>query len=182
MATLTFRVPDEVATLFAAHARREGGKSLVLRRLVDEAVGARHAASANGAGSVLPAISAALGPSTKVTLRLRAEEVDRIVALAEARGMSRTQWITSLVRARLRVEHPQTGDERVALRAIARELNRIGGNVNQIARAANTDARSNRPVSVDVGLLAEMSAAVDGLADTLRQALGRSAGYWDTES
>lgn len=182
MATLTFRVSDEVATRFAAHAHREGGKSVVLRRLVDEAVGARCAASANSAGSALPAISAALGPSTKVTLRLRAEEVDRIIALAEARGMSRTQWITSLVRARLGVEHPQTGDERVALRAIARELNRIGGNVNQIARAANTDARSNRPVLVDVGLLAEMSAAVDGLADALRQALGRSAGYWDTEA
>ncbi|GAB6846186.1 hypothetical protein JCM2811A_51890 [Methylorubrum rhodinum] len=117
-----------------------------------------------------------------MTLRLRVEEVNQLVALAEARGMSRTQWITSLVRARLGVEHPQTGDERVALRAIARELNRIGGNVNQIARAANTDARSNRAVSVDVGFLADMSAAVDGLTDALRQALGRSAGYWDSES
>lgn len=180
MAILTFRVPDEVATRFAAHARGEGGKSAVLRRLVDEAVGVRHAASANSAGSVLPAISASLGPSTKVTLRLRAEEVAQVLALAEARGMSRTQWITSLVRARLGVEHPQTGDERIALRAIARELNRIGGNVNQIARAANTDARSNRPVSVDVGLLADLSAAVDGVADVLRQALGRGAGYWDS--
>ncbi|MBL7590315.1 plasmid mobilization relaxosome protein MobC, partial [Escherichia coli] len=75
-------------------------------------------------------------------------------AVAEARGMSRTQWITSLVRARLGVEHPQTGDERLALRAIARELNRIGGNVNQIARAANTEARSNRAVSIDEGALA----------------------------
>ncbi|GJD94453.1 hypothetical protein OCOJLMKI_1655 [Methylobacterium iners] len=180
MATLTFRVPDEVATRFAAHARGEGGKSALLRRLIDEAVGARHAALANGAGSALPAISAALGPSTKVTLRLRADEMAQVVALAEARGMSRTQWITSLVRARLGVEHPQTGDERVALRAIARELNRIGSNVNQIARAANSDARSNRSVAVDAGLLAEMSAAVDRLSDALRQALGRSAGYWDT--
>ena len=48
MATLTFRVPDEVATRFAAHAHREGGKSVVLRRLVDEAVGAAQTASANG--------------------------------------------------------------------------------------------------------------------------------------
>ena len=182
MATLTFRVPDEVAVRFAAHARRQGGKSVVLRRLVGEAVGAHQTASADGAGSTLPAISAAFGPSTKVTLRLRVEEVNQLVALAEARGMSRTQWITSLVRARLGVEHPQTGDERVALRAIARELNRIGGNVNQIARAANTDARSSRPVSVDVDLLADMSAAVDGLADALRQTLGRSAGYWDAGS
>ena len=181
MATLTFRVPDEVATRFAAHARREGGKSAVLRRLVDEAFGARQPTSTQGAHSPLPAISAALGPSTKVTLRLRADEVAQLVALAEARGMSRTQWITSLVRSRLGVEHPQSGDERVALRAIARELNRIGGNVNQIARAANTDARSNRPVSVDVGLLADLSGAVDGVADVLRQALARSAGYWDTE-
>lgn len=182
MATVTFRVPDGVATRFAAQAHREGGKSAFLRRLVDEAVGARQAAEANSARSTLPSVTAALAPSTKVTLRLRAEEVGRIVVLAEARGMNRTQWITSLVRARLGVEHPQTGDERVALRAIARELNRIGGNVNQIARAANTDARSNRPVSVDVGLLAELSTAVDGLAGALRQALGRSAGYWDTET
>ncbi|XYD12006.1 plasmid mobilization relaxosome protein MobC (plasmid) [Methylobacterium sp. NMS12] len=182
MATLTFRVPDEVATRFAAHARCQGGRSAVLRRLVDEAVGALEAAPANDAGSALPAISAAFGPSTKVTLRLREEEITQIVELAEGRGMNRTQWITSLVRARLGVEHPQTGDERVALRAIARELNRIGGNVNQIARAANTDARSNRPVSVDVGSLADLSAAVDEATAALRQALGRSAGYWDTRS
>ena len=182
MATLTFRVPDEVAVRFEAHAHRQGGKSAVLRRLVDETVGSHQTASANGVGSALPAISAALCPSTKVTLRLRKEEVGRIVALAEARGMNRTQWITCLVRARLGVEHPQTGDERAALRAIARELNRIGGNVNQIARAANTDARSNRPVSVDIDSLTEISAAVDGLADVLRHALGRSAGYWDTGS
>lgn len=181
MATLTFRVPDEVAVRFAAHARRQGGKSAVLRRMVDEAVGAHQAASADGAESALPAISAAFGPSTKVTLRLRVEEVNQLVAVAEARGMSRTQWITSLVRARLGVEHPQTGDERVALRAIARELNRIGGNVNQIARAANTEARSNRAVSIDEGALAGLGAAVDGLADALRQALARSAGYWETE-
>lgn len=182
MATLTFRVPDEVATRFAVHARRQGGKSAVLRRLVDEAVGASQAPPANGAVPGLPAISAALGPSTKVTLRLREDEVAQIATLAEARGMSRTQWITSLVRARLGVEHPQTGDERAALRAIARELNRIGGNVNQIARAANTDARANRPVSVDVGSLADLSVAVDEATAALRQALGRSAGYWDTRS
>jgi phosphate uptake regulator len=182
MATLTFRVPDVIARRFEAHSRRQGGKSAVLRRLVDEAVGVPEAALANGAGSALPAISAALGPSTKVTLRLREEEVTQIVALAERRGMSRTQWITSLLRARLGVEHPQTGDERVALRAIARELNRIGGNVNQIARAANTAARSNQPVSVDVGSLADLSAAVEEATAALRQALGRSAGYWDTGS
>ena len=110
MATLTFRVPDEVAVRFAAHARRQGGKSAVLRRMVDEAVGAHQAASADGAESALPAISAAFGPSTKVTLRLRVEEVNQLVAVAEARGMSRTQWITSLVRARLGATGLMVGD------------------------------------------------------------------------
>jgi hypothetical protein len=179
MATLTFRVPDAVAARFAAHARSQGGRSAVLRRLIEDTLGAAPARGGGEGASELPAIAAALGPSAKVTVRLREEEVAQVVSLAAARGMSRTQWITSLVRARLGVAHPLTGDERVALRAIARELNRIGGDVNQIARAAGADARREGPASLDAEALAEAAASVRALSDALREALGRSAGYWD---
>jgi hypothetical protein len=202
MALVTFRVPPDLAERFAALASRQGGKSVVLRRLIEQAtteadaqpssgVAARPTVTDGGAGreragegapdaAAMPAAAAALGPSAKVTLRLREAEMARIAEVAKRRGMNRTQWITCLVRARLSLDLPQTGDERLALRAIARELNRIGGNINQIARAANTEVvRTGRPVPVDAAAIGEAREAVDAASAELRSVLARSAGYWD---
>lgn len=204
MALVTFRLPTDLAERFAALARGQGGKSAVLRRMVEQALespgasakpdetirpdraaseGSARLGERRGAGHGAPplaAVAVALGPSVKVTLRLTEAEMGHVVEVAHRRGMNRTQWIASLVRARLGLGLPQTGDERVALRAIARELNRIGGNINQIARAANTEVvRSGRPASVDVTAIAEARKAIAAATAELQSVLARSAGYWD---
>lgn len=207
MALVTFRIPDDLADRFTAHARGLGGKSAALRRLVEDALrsAAPHAAvggvaqpsepaddrdaqrgearGGDSASASLPAVVAALGPSTKVTLRLGENEVARVAEVARRRGMTRTRWIASLVRARLRLDLPQTGDERAALRAIARELNRIGGNINQIARAMNSEApKSGGLAPGDLAVLGDAREAVQAASAELRFVLARSAGYWDVTS
>jgi hypothetical protein len=187
---LSVRVPGALAQRFTAFARTRGGKSVVVRQMLERelnpSAGAPtsgstvpRAAAGGAASPVVPAVAAALGPSQKITMRLAKSEMALLGQAAAARGMTRTQWAASLMRARLGRGIPQTADERHALRAVARELHRIGTNVNQIARAVNTDARSGRPVAADVEAIREARAAIDQATSELRMVLGRSAGYWD---
>lgn len=189
-AFLSVRVPEALAQRFTAFANARGGKSVVVRQMLERelnpsAGGPTSGGTVSGAGAggaaqpLVPALAAALGPSQKITMRLAKSEMASLGQAAAARGMTRTQWVASLVRARLGLGMPQTADERHALRAIARELHRIGTNINQIARAVNTDARSGRPVAVDVEAIREARTAIDQAASELRMVLGRSAGYWD---
>ena len=106
-------------------------------------------------------------------------ELRLLVAIAAQRGMNRTQWIASLVRARLGLPVQQTHDERQALRAVARELGRIGGNINQIAHAANLDRLIGRSVKIEADAIREASARIEDALDGLRAALKRNADYWE---
>lgn len=153
---------------FAAAAQQEGGQSALLRRLV----------SAVTDQAPAPTLPPASGASEKITVRFRRSERAAINDAAAARGLTRTGWIASLVRARLGLGLPLTRGEEDALRAIARELNRIGANVNQIARAANASAQAGKPVSFDPLVLEEAQATVRTAARDLRLALARSAESW----
>ena len=170
MAFLGFHIDDALAEKFAAFAANEGGKSALMRRLVEQAVG-------NGESSTEATI--ATGASRKVTIRLTESELRLLAAIAAQRGMNRTQWIASLVRARLGFPVQQTHDERQALRAVARELNRIGGNINQIAHAANLDRLIGRSVKIEADAIREASARIEDALDELRAALKRNADYWE---
>ena len=48
-----------------------------------------------------------------------------------------------------------------SLRAIVRELNRIGGNINQIARAANTSVLQGRAVEPDLSAIHDARTAIE---------------------
>jgi hypothetical protein len=163
------QVPAELKARFDALAMTEGGKSALLRRMLE---------SVTGQGPAARPTALAAGTSDKVTVRFRRSEQAAIADAAAARGMTRTAWIASLVRARLGLGLPLTGGEEEALRAIARELHRIGGNINQMARASNTQALSGKPVELDADALTEAAQAVREATCELRQVLGRSAGAW----
>lgn len=167
MPTLTLRVSDELALQFAALAATEGGKSALIRRLLEGAVGAPESKRA----------PIAVGAPQKVTVRFRESELRQLGELASARGMTRTQWITSLVRSRLGAPAQQSDGEREELRTIARELNRIGGNINQIARAAH-----RAEIGVDAESWKVISAARDqitALQGELKAVLDRTSTYWE---
>lgn len=167
MPTLTLRVSDDLALQFGALAATEGGKSALIRRLLEGAVGAPDSKRA----------PVAVGAPQKVTVRFRESELRQIAEMATARGMTRTQWITSLVRSRLGAPAQQSDGEREALRAIARELNRIGGNINQIARAANigeVGAGGDSKFGFD-----DARGALEALQGELKAVLDRTSTYWE---
>jgi hypothetical protein len=169
VAFLGFYVSDELARRFAAIAGAHGGKSALLRRMVENIVGQSGVSQApNG-----------VGRSEKVTVRFRQSELALLAEAAAARGMNRTQWISSLVRARLGFGLQLSAGERNELRTITRELNRIGGNINQLARSANIQMREGREVAIDSEVLREAAIAVREAVSEFRTAVGKSAGYWD---
>nr|WP_249165041.1 MobC family plasmid mobilization relaxosome protein [Bradyrhizobium liaoningense] len=93
--------------------------------------------------------------------------------------MTRTGWIVALVRSRLGSPVQHSPHEHDALRAIVRELNRIGGNINQIARAANTSVLQGRAVEPDLSVIQEAKLVIERELAQLRSALHGNADYWD---
>lgn len=99
---------------------------------------------------------------------------------ARQRGMTRTGWIVALVRSRLGSPVQHSLEELASLRAIVRELNRIGGNINQIARAANTSVLQGRVVEPDLSAIRDDRTAIDLALAQLLGALAGNADYWET--
>jgi hypothetical protein len=169
MALISLRIPDDVAASFSALAATEGGKSALLRRLIGDALNAPSARI-----SALP-----VGRPQKVTVRFRESEMRQLAEVSHQRGMTRTGWIVALVRSRLGSPVQHSLEEHAALRAIVRELNRIGGNINQIARAANTSVLQGRAVEPDLSGIREAKTVIELALAQLRGALDGNADYWE---
>ena len=169
MALISLRIPDEVAARLSAVAASEGGKSALLRRLITDLLNASPARIAP-----LP-----VGRPEKITVRFRESEMRQLADTARQRGMTRTGWIVALVRSRLGSPVKHSLDELAALRAIVRELNRIGGNINQIARAANTSVLQGRAVEPDLSAIQAARMVIETELAQLRNAFNGNADYWD---
>ena len=159
-----------VAARFSALALSEGGKSALLRRLIAQALEAGPSCAAP-----LP-----IGKPEKVTLRFRESEMRQLSETACRRGMTRTGWIVALVRSRLASPVQLSTDEREALRAIVRELSRIGGNVNQIARVANGGYQQNTAVGPVLFEIRETRVVIESALAELRRIFDENADYWRT--
>ncbi|WP_439400339.1 plasmid mobilization protein (plasmid) [Bradyrhizobium sp. PMVTL-01] len=169
MALISLRVSDEVAAEFSAFAATQGGKSALLRRLIADALAAP-------ASRIL---ALPIGRPEKVTVRFRESEMRQLAEVSHQRGMTRTGWIVALVRSRLGSPIQHSTNEHEALRAIVRELNRIGGNINQIARAANTSLLQGRAVEPDLSAIREAKLVIERELAQLRNALNGNADYWN---
>ena len=169
MALISLRVSDEVAAEFSVLAATQGCKSALLRRLIADALDAP-----SRRVFALP-----VGRPEKVTVRFRESEMRQLAEVSHQRGMTRTGWIVALVRSRLGSPVQHSPDEHAAFRAIVRELNRIGGNINQIARAANTSVLQGRAVEPDLSAIQEANLVIETALAQLRIALAGNADYWD---
>jgi hypothetical protein len=58
--------------------------------------------------------------------------------------------------------------------------NRIGGNINQIARAANTSVLHGKAVEFDLSEIRETKAVIEIALAQLNGALDNNADYWET--
>ncbi len=129
MDRITVRLPPDLIRRFDAAAASRGGRSRLIRRLIEGAALAE-----------VPKDEPTTGRSVglKLTLRLHPEDMGRLDAEAARSGLSRTQWATALIRRRLHDRPQLRPAQRIDLVEIRRELRRIGVNINQIARVLNT--------------------------------------------
>ncbi|WP_420469961.1 plasmid mobilization protein [Brevundimonas sp. FT23042] len=169
MDRITVRLPPELTRRFDAAATSRGGRSRLLRRLIERA-----------ADASLPQAETAAPRSLglKLTLRLRQEDLARLEGEAERTGLSRTQWAAALIRRRLHGAPQLTPAERIDLLEIRRELRRIGVNLNQITRALNTAVMEGGVLELEIAQLAVFQAELDAWVGAIGDGFRGNLDYW----
>ncbi len=173
MDRFTVRLPPDLARRFDAAANACGGRSRLLRRLIEDS-------AVDGDPRSRPAPTEPL--TGKLTLRLGAADLAAVEAAAAAVGLSRTQWVVSLVRRRLHGRPQLSPPEAVAFIEVQRDLRRIGVNLNQVARAVNAAGPGGRAHLPELARILALAGEVrDGLSG-LRRAFEGNLDYWSAGS
>ncbi|MBP7705090.1 MAG: plasmid mobilization relaxosome protein MobC [Caulobacter sp.] len=171
MAVINLRLPDDLADRFAAVAALEGGRAVLLRRLIGEAVDA--ASSGSSAGPQHRSAG-------RVTVRLSAPEFAALDREAAAMGLSRARWLAALARRCLLGKPTFARADALTLLTIQGELRRVGVNVNQIARALNTALMEGRVLDSELAWMRSLKAEIRDHIGGLREAFDGNLAYWDT--
>ena len=169
MERITLRLSPDLTRRFDAAAAGQGGRSRLLRRLMEAA-----------AQAPLPAPEQAptTARSGKLTLRLGEADLRLLEVEAAAMGLSRTQWSAALIRRRLHDRPQFSRPEALALIEVRRELRRIGVNVNQIARALNTAVMDGPVLDLELGQLGAFQVEISAWVDALGEAFEGNLAYW----
>ena len=180
MAFFGVRLDDDLAQRFDVRASARGGRSAFLRRLIMEALNEGAGAGTAAAGEVVAPRSARA--TRRVEIRLAEEEIAALDTEAAALGLKRTDWVTTLVRRRLRVQGGLPREERAAVAQAWRELNRIGINLNQATRALNASimVESGLDVAREAARVASFRAEIGTALAGLGAALRGDLAYWDS--
>lgn len=169
MDRITLRLPSDLTCRFDAAAAGQGGRSRLLRRLMEDAAQAPLPS---------PAEAPSGARSGKLTLRLGEADLRLLEAEAVAMGLSRTQWSVALIRRRLHDRPQFSRPETLALIEVRRELRRIGVNVNQIARALNTAVLDGAVLDLEVAQLSAFQVEIAAWVDALGEAFEGNLAYW----
>ena len=164
MASMSARIPDPLAARFDAFASSRGGKSRVLRALMEAAL--------QGSTPVAEVVGSAAGRSSKVTLRLREEDLSALDDACADTGLRRTEWIVALVRRRLSGRPQFDRASAASLLEARRELRRLGVNLREMAEASGD--RGEPPAAQLEALRADVRAQLEGI----RQAIAGNLAYW----
>lgn len=173
MDRITLRLSPDLTRRFDAAAADQGGRSRLLRRLMESAAQASLPAPVEGPLMVR---------SGKLTLRLGEADLRLLEVEAAAIGLSRTQWSVALIRHRLHDRPQFSRPEALALIEVRRELRRIGVNVNQIARALNTAVMDGAVLDLEMAQLGAFQAEISAWVDALGEAFEGNLAYWTPAS
>jgi len=137
-------------------------KRLVTAALRDASAGesVTHAACPDKPRNPVLQAAEEASPSSRVYVRLRADDRLLLRERAFARGLRSGTYVSVLVRAHLRNLTPLPKEELVALKRSVAELGAIGRNLNQIARGLNTGSRIAGPTREDVRAILKVCEAM----------------------
>jgi hypothetical protein len=169
---LSTRVSDDLAARFDSAAAPVGGRSVLLRRLVDGAAGDVATAARRPAKR-----RAAL----RLMVRLGPDEAAHVTFEAGTFMMPRAAWVAALVRAHAIGAPRFPRSDELALLAIHGEVRRIGVNVNQIARALNTAVMEGRVLDTELGAVEDLRRELREHMRGLGDAFAGNLAYWAAE-
>jgi len=172
-AMLTVRVDRELLAAFDAVAEGRGGRSALLRTVLQESL--KHAAAA-------PRIAArADSPSNRVSLRFTDAETAVLAYRAAQRGVDRAGWIKALVRRHLALKAGVDDGLRDAVAPIRMQLQRIGRNLNQAMKAGNAAMMADSGLQIDRELrrIADMREEIDEQITALADVLRGEMAFWE---
>lgn len=153
-----------------------GGRSAALRVLIERAC-------AEGGQPAAPPPARPVRGRHRVEVRFSAADMDALDEVARERGLSRADWIATLVRHRLHRNGAPPLDVRRALVDTWRQIKRVGVNVNQAVHALH--AARMEGSRLDLAREAERVASFrDEIArhvTEVRQALAAEGAYWSAE-
>lgn len=174
MTRITVRLADDLAKRFDAVAEGRGGRSELLRKVIEHAC-----EQLDGA---LPPLPVEKETPTKIHLRLSRRDAAKLDNLLSERRMKRTEWIVSLIQRKLHGAALLPPDSHSTLVDIRKELRFIGKNVNQAVKAlhaANME-ESRLELPREAARVAAMKAAIDEQMARVRAILHGELSYWDT--
>lgn len=169
MPVLSTRVTDDLAARFDAASVVVGGRSAMLRRLVEDAA---------GSASAGPSLAPGRRDAARLMVRLAALEARHVSDQADAMGLPRAAWVAALVRRHALGAPRFPRSDELALIAIHGEVRRIGVNVNQIARALNTAVMEGRVLDTELGSVADLGRELRAHIAGLGEAFAGNLGYW----
>lgn len=169
MDRITLRLSPDLTRRFDAAAAGQGGRSRLLRRLMEGAAQAPVPAPEEAPHGVR---------SGKLTLRLGDADLRLLELEAAAMGLSRTQWSVALIRRRLHDRPQFSRPEALALIEVRRELRRIGVNINQIARALNTAVVDGVVLDLELAQVGAFQAEITAWVEALGEAFEGNLAYW----
>jgi hypothetical protein len=165
------RVSGETKSLLHTVEEKKGlSESVLLRQLIETVFGMTLPANFTAAGSYSEPRAA------RLYIRLRPGDRVLLTEHAARRGLHSATYVSVLVRSHLRHLGPLPKEELAALKRFVAELGAIGRTLNQIARAANQDAKVGAPARED---LRSMLKVTEALRDHVKALIRANQISWE---
>ena len=177
MPVLITKVDEDLKKLFKQHTKNNGlSESELLRLIVIEAMGKAQFSKSDKTD---------LKPNTekseteRITVRMPSFLMQAAKEKGKAKGMATSRWIAALVQSNI-AKNPVMADQELNnLKASIRELNAIGRNINQMARALNESRNNTNKVNLDTLYL--LGDSLKRNLSAVRELVRASQQVWEAE-
>lgn len=171
-AMLSVRVDADALKAFDRLAVGRGGRSVLVRQMIDEAV----------QGSLdRPLIARPEGAArNRISLSFTDVEIAVIEVRASQRSTDRASWIKALVRRHIGLKSRVDDGLLAELAPIRMQLLRIGRNLNQAMKAANTAMleTGDKQIEPELHRIAEMRMEISEQIAAVGDAMCGDVSYW----
>ena len=169
---LTARVDAETLAAFDAFAKGRGGRSAVLRHLIERT------ASENGDAPRLESDESVA--RNRISLRFTDVENDVLEYRAAQRSTNRAGWIKALVRRHIGLKSRVDDGLLAELAPVRMQLLRIGRNLNQAMKAANAAMLpdGDKQIEKELARIADMRLEVSEQVAAIGDAMRGDVAYW----